>query len=202
VRDQVVPFLFPRTIAGRCGATILEVAGGNFKLPRQIGSAGAQWLPETGSAAAADQQFDSFTFSPSRIMGRTLVSAQLIQQSSLDIEAFRSDDLARSIAVSVHAATLYGTGTNQPLGILNYDANTSGQYKYNLRSAPITFGASASWQKVLSFELALETALVDNDGTFAFLTSPAVRDKWKPRNSPVIRRSYGNNRPTTRSSGT
>jgi HK97 family phage major capsid protein len=162
----------------------LEVAGGDFKLPRQTGMAGAQWLPETGPGTAADQQFDSITFTPSRIMGRTLVGSQLLKQSSVDIETFVANDLARSIAVSVDAATLYGTGTNQPLGILNYGANTSGNYGYNLRSAPVTFGGAPSWQSVLQFELALEMGLVENDGTFAFVSSPAVRNLWQQ--TPVV----------------
>jgi hypothetical protein len=62
---------------------------------------------------------------------------------------------------------------------MNIAANTSGQYLYNKRSTPVTFGAAASWQKVLAFELALENGLVENDGTFAFVSSPAVRDKWQ-----------------------
>jgi hypothetical protein len=71
------------------------------------------------------------------------------------------------------------SSSNQPLGILNYGANTAGQFQYNLRSAPVTFGAAASWAKILAFELALETALVENDGSFAFVSSPVVRDKWQ-----------------------
>jgi hypothetical protein len=178
VSGQVAPFLRPRTIAGRCGATILEVAGGNFKLPRQIGTAGAQWLPETGGATTADPQLDSITFQPSRIMGKTMVSAQLLKQSSVDIEQFVANDLARAIATAVDAATLYGSGVNQPTGILNIAANGTGQYAYNKRSAPVSFGGAATWPKVLQFELMLESGLIDNDGTFAFIASPTVRDKW------------------------
>jgi hypothetical protein len=179
VGDQAIPFLRPRTIAGRCGATIMELSGGPLKLPRQTATAGAIWLPETSPVTAADSALDAITLSPSRIMGSTIVSQQLIKQSSLDIETYVANDLARAIAVSIDAATLYGTGTNQPLGILNYAANTAGQYVYSKRSAPVTFGAAATWQKVLSFELALENGLIENDGTFAFVTSPAVRDKWQ-----------------------
>jgi hypothetical protein len=106
VSGEVIPFLRPRTIAGRCAATILEVAGSNFKLPRQTGTAGAQWLPETGPATAADPALDSITFQPSRIMGKMMVSAQLLKQSSVDIEAFIGNDLGRSIAIAVDAANI------------------------------------------------------------------------------------------------
>jgi hypothetical protein len=180
VSSEVIPFLRPRTIAGKCGATILEVAGGDFRLPRQIGTAGAQWLPETGPITAVDSKLDSIAFQPSRIMGKTIVSSQLLKQSSVDIETFIGNDLSRAIATAVDAATLYGAGasSNQPTGIMTIGANTSGNYAYNLRSTPVTFAGSATWAKVLAFELALENALVDNDGTFAFVSSPTVRDKW------------------------
>src|SRR5262249_34365825 len=126
VSGEVVPLLRPRTIAGRCGAQILEVAGGNFKLPRQTGTAGAQWVPEIGAGTAADSAFDSITFAPSRIMGKTMVSSQLLRQSSVDIESYVANDLGRAIATAVDAATLYGTGTNQPTGIMTIGFNTSG----------------------------------------------------------------------------
>jgi predicted phage gp36 major capsid-like protein len=179
VSSEVIPFLRPRTIAVRCGATILEVAGSNFKLPRQFGTAGATWLPETGSAIAADSAFDSITFTPSRIMGKTMVSYQLLKQSSVDIEAFVGNELGHAIAVAVDAATLYGTGTNQPKGILTYGFNAAGNYAYNLRSTSVTFAGAATWPKVLQFELMLENGLVEKDGTFAFVGSPATRDKWQ-----------------------
>jgi hypothetical protein len=161
VSGEVIPFLRPRTIAGKCGATILEVAGGDFKLPRQTGTAGATWLPETGPATAADPQFDSITFQPSRIMGKTMVSYQLFKQSSVDIETFVGNELGRAIAVAVDAATLYGTGTNQPTGIMTIAANTAGQYVYSKRSAPVPFGGAATWPRVLQFELMLENGLID-----------------------------------------
>ena len=78
-------------------------------------------LPETGPGTDADQSFDSFTAIPKRISGSTVVSRQLVYQSSPDIDAFIANDIANAIAVAVDNAALNGTGTApQPLGILHY----------------------------------------------------------------------------------
>jgi HK97 family phage major capsid protein len=68
-------------------------------------------LPETGPGTDTDQSFDSFTIIPKRISGSTVVSRQLVYQSSPDIEAFISNDIATAIAVAVDNAAINGTGT-------------------------------------------------------------------------------------------
>jgi HK97 family phage major capsid protein len=181
VGDQVIPFLRVKTICGRLGATIIEdLTGGNLKLPRAMIGGTAAWLPEVGAGTDADQGFDSFTIIPKRISGSTVVSRQLVCQSSPDIEAFIANDIANAIAVAVDNAAINGSGTApQPLGILHYPANASGAYVYASRSANVTFGGPATWASVLSFEKILEQGLIVNDGSFGYATDPTVRDKWQ-----------------------
>jgi hypothetical protein len=82
-----IPFLRAKTVCGRLGATIIDgLTGGNLKLPRAIVGGTASWLPETGAGTDADQGFDSFTIIPKRITGSTVISRQLVYQSSPDIE--------------------------------------------------------------------------------------------------------------------
>jgi hypothetical protein len=133
---------------------------------------------------------------------RTVVSRQLILQSSPDIEDFIAGDLSTAIGVAVDSAALNGAGTApQPVGILHYPVNASGSYTYASRSANVTFGGPASWASVLSFEKILEQGLIVNDGTFGYATDPTVRDKWEQVAKLFIRAFCGNNRATTRSSG-
>jgi HK97 family phage major capsid protein len=181
VGDQIIPFLRAKTICGRLGATIIDgLTGGNVRLPRAIVGGMASWLPETGGGTDNDQSLDSFVISPKRISGSTVISRQLVLQSSVDIEDFVANDIATAIGVAVDNAALNGTGTApQPLGILKYPANASGSYTYASRSANVTFGGPATWPKVLAFELALEQGLIQNDGTFGWAVDPTVRDKWQ-----------------------
>ena len=181
VGDAIIPFLRAKTICGRLGATIIDgLTGGNLRLPRAIVGGTASWLPETGGGTDADQSLDSFVISPKRISGSTVMSRQLVLQSSPDIEDFVANDIANAIGVAVDNAALNGSGTApQPMGILHYPANASGSYTYASRSANVTFGGAATWPKVLSFELALEQGLIQNDGSFGWAVDPTVRDKWQ-----------------------
>jgi HK97 family phage major capsid protein len=181
VPPEIIPFLRAKTVCGRLGATILEgLTHGPVKFPRAILGGTAAWLTETGTGTAADQNFDAFTATARRIQASTTISRQLIIQSSPDIEAFIVNDLATAIGVAVDNAALNGSGTAPtPKGILNYTANTAGNYTYASRSANVTFGGAATWPKVLAFELALEAGLVTNDGSFGYAVDPTVRDKWQ-----------------------
>jgi hypothetical protein len=181
VGDRIIPFLRAKTICGRLGATIIDgLTGGNVRLPRVIVGGTASWLPETGGGTDNDQSLDSFTISPKRISGSTVMSRQLVLQSSPDIEDFVANHIANAIAVAVDNAAINGSGTApQPLGILHYPANASGSYTYASRSANVTFGGAATWQKVLAFELAPEQGLITYNGTFGWAVDPTVRDKWQ-----------------------
>jgi hypothetical protein len=181
VGDQIIPFLRAKTICGRLGATIIDgLTGGNLRLPRAIVGGTASWLPETGGGTDADQSLDSFVISPKRISGSTVMSRQLVLQSSPDIEDFVANDIATAIGVAVDNAAINGSGTApQPLGILHYPVNASGSYTYASRSANVTFGGAATWPNVLAFEKILEQGLIVNDGSFGWAVDPTVRDKWQ-----------------------
>jgi hypothetical protein len=181
VADAIIPFLRAKTICERLGATIIDgLTGGNLRLPRATVGAIASWLPETGGGTDSDQTLDSFTVVPKRTSGSTVISRQLVYQSSPDIEDFVANDIANSIAVAVDNTAINGSGTApQPLGILHYPVNASGSYTYASRSANVTFGGPATWPNVLAFEKILEQGLIVNDGTFGWATDPTVRDKWQ-----------------------
>jgi HK97 family phage major capsid protein len=181
VGDQIIPFLRAKTICGRLGATIIDgLTGGNLRLPRATVGAIASWLPETGGGTDTDQSLDSFTIVPKRISGSTVISRQLVYQSSPDIEDFVANDIANAIGVAVDNAAINGTGTApQPLGILHYPVNAAGSYTYASRSANVTFGGPATWPNVLAFERILEQGLIVNDGSFGYAVDPTVRDKWQ-----------------------
>jgi hypothetical protein len=181
VGDQVIPFLRSRTVCGRLGATIIQgLTGGNLKLPRTIGGTTASWLPEIGAGTDTDPTIDSITITPKRIQGSTVISRQLVYQSSVDVEAYIANEIATAIGVAVDNAAINGTGVApQPLGILNYPANLPASYAYDHRSANVTFGGPSTWANVLLFEKNVELGNVINDGTFGYATDPLCRDKWQ-----------------------
>ena len=158
--DAPISFLRAKTVCGKLGATFVDglVGGnlGNLKLPRATLGGVASWQPEVGAGGDNDQNLDSFTLSAKRITGSTVLSRQLILQSSPDIEAFVANDLTAAIGVAVDNAAINGTGVApQPTGILTVPANAAGSYVYSERSANVTFGGAATWAHVLQFEKTL-----------------------------------------------
>jgi hypothetical protein len=185
--DEPIPFLRVKTVAGRCGATLLNgLTNGNLSLPRAIATAGAGWAGETGPIPTADQDMDSIKLVPKLIAGQTIVSNQLLRQSSIDVEKFVLRDISDAISVQVDQAVLFGAGSaTVPKGIMSYSANAPGASAYGLRAPNTTFAAAATWGDILSFEKNLEDCRVYNDdGTFAYVSSPATRTKWQA--APVV----------------
>jgi hypothetical protein len=179
--EEPIEFLRVKTVCGRCGCTLLDgLTGGNLLLPRATATAGAGWYGELGPIPSADQAFDSITLSPKLIAGQTIVSNQLIRQSSPDIEAFVVRDISEAIAVQIDQAALFGAGSaTVPKGIMSYAANAAGNFAYGLRAPNVTFGGAATWAKVLEFEKNLEDARVFNNGSFSFVSSSNTRTKWQ-----------------------
>jgi hypothetical protein len=189
--ESPIPFLRVKSVCGRCGATLLDgLTNGNVSLPRAIGTAGAGWYGEVGPIPSADQSLDSITLAPKLVAGLTIVSNQLLRQSSPSIEAFVMRDISDAIAIAVDQAALFGAGSaTVPKGIMSYAANAAGSYAYSSRSANQLFGGAATWASVLGFEKTLEDGRIENDGTFAYVSSSATRTKWqtaqKALNYPV-----------------
>ena len=166
---NLIELLRNKTVTDKVGVTRLDGLVGNAAIPRISGGATTYWLPENGTATESDQAFGQVVLTPHRCVADTAYSKELLMQSSVDVEAFVRDDLARVLAIAIDLAALAGTGNaGQPLGILN----TSGL------ATSVTFGAAATWPKVVSFETNVATSNAD-DGALAYVTSPGSRGKWK-----------------------
>jgi HK97 family phage major capsid protein len=166
---SLIELLRNSTCIDQAGATTLSGLVGNVAIPKMAGGATAYWLPESGAVTASDQSFGQLALTPHRLAADTLYSKELVMQSSIDIEGMVRNDIAKVMAIERDRAALHGlNAAGEPLGIFN----TTGL------STAVTFGAAATWAKILSFEtnLATSNALLGNP---VFITTPAVRGKWK-----------------------
>jgi len=150
------------------GATTLTGLTGDVAIPRQTTAGTAAQAAENGALSETNQAFNQLTLTPTRVGAFTEISKQLLQQSSLDIEALVRDDLTQAIALKLDAMALNGSGSsNEPTGVIN----TSGV-------GAVTFGGAATWADVVEFETDVASGNADvND--MAFLTTAAVRGAWK-----------------------
>lgn len=164
---ELIAMLRNKMFVGRLNARQLTGLVGNIAIPRVTGGAIAYWLAETGVVTAADQAFGQIALTPHRLVGDTAYTKELLMQSSISVESFIREDLMRVLAIALDLAAINGSGSGQPVGILN----TSG-------IGSVTFGAAATWSKVVDFETQVANSNAD-DGSLAYLTTPAVRGKWK-----------------------
>lgn len=179
--NQYVELLRNRTVIDRLGVRRLAGLTGNVAIPRATGGATAYWLPDSGTVTAADQALGQLGLTPHKLVAATAFSKDLMAQASLDVEGLVRDDLGKVHAIELDRALMRGTGNaGQPQGIVKVATDAS---------STITFGAAATWQKLLDFESTLATANALL-GNVSFVISPATRAKWK--NAPKVGSTFPN----------
>jgi len=170
---SLIDVLRNRSVVMGLGATTLEGLVGDVAIPRVTSGSASAWIStEGGNAAQSDPQFDQVTMSPKTAGTYTEVTRQLLQQSSIGLEAFLRNDLAQGMATLIDAGALYGSGSSgQPTGV----ANTSGI------NAPTAFAAAVpTFAEIIDMETQVD---VDNAlvGTLAYLTDPTTRGGLKSK---------------------
>lgn len=155
------------------GARVITGLMNDVSIPRVLTGASAYWVSETGEITASKGTFGQIQMKPRRLGSTVPYSKQLLAQSGIGIEQFVRDDILGAFGVELDRVAINGSGAAEPLGILNL-ANAD-------RATSITFGAAATFAKVVEFETNVETAnalgLPGSD--YAYLTTPAVKGKWK-----------------------
>ena len=100
------------------GVTMLTGLEGNIAIPKQDGTTAAYWVGEGAAPTEGQQSFTQISMTPKTIGAFTDFTRRTLLQSSIDIEAFVRDDIAKKIALELDRTAIYGTGSsNQPLGL-------------------------------------------------------------------------------------
>ena len=100
------------------GVTMLTGLEGNISIPKQDGTTSAYWVGEGSAPTEGQQSFTQISMTPKTIGAFTDFTRRTLLQSSIDIEAFVRDDIAKKIALELDRTAIYGTGSsNQPLGL-------------------------------------------------------------------------------------
>ena len=100
------------------GVTMLTGLEGNIAIPKQDGTTSAYWVGEGGAPTEGQQSFTQISMTPKTVGAFTDFTRRTLLQSSIDIEAFVRDDIAKKIALELDRTAIYGTGSsNQPLGL-------------------------------------------------------------------------------------
>lgn len=158
-------------VISRMGAQYLTGLVGNIAIPKQTGGGSFYWVAEDGSATSAGQTFGQVAMTPHTGAAKTQISRKLLQQSSIDVEAFVRGDLAKIVGLGIQQAAINGSGSsNQPTGILNVSGIGS--------VAGGTNGANPTWTNIVGLETDVAVANADV-GTLGYLTNASVRGYLK-----------------------
>ncbi len=170
--DSMIMFLRNNMIVSQLGATMLTGLRGNVDIPRQSGTSGVYWIATEGGNVTQDEStFDLVQLRPKTVGVKSAYTRSMLQQSSLDIEAFVREDLTRSVALGIDLACIAGTGAaGQPTGILNQAGVPVVALGAN--------GADPTWASIVALETALAGSNADV-GSLSYITNAKVRGKLK-----------------------
>jgi HK97 family phage major capsid protein len=165
-----IDFLRPEPVVEKLGAVFLTGLQGNLKFPKNNGGVTATWEGEVDTVDPTKNAFGSIEMTPKRLAVTVLISLQNLMQSSFDMEQYTMGEIRKVIGNAIDLAAINGSGTGQPLGVLN----TSG-----VNTVAIGTNGGAPTFAAL---VAMETEVyVDNAQapTLKYLSNPKVRGKLK-----------------------
>jgi HK97 family phage major capsid protein len=118
----------------QAGARILNGLSGDVKIPKKATAAASSWVTEGNPVSESEMTVSSVSMTPRHLGAFTDTTRQLLQQSSLSVEALIRDDLAQAIALAIDLGALQGDGTGgAPTGI----KSTSGINTVDFGTAPV-----------------------------------------------------------------
>lgn len=165
--EHMVDFLRNKSVIMNAGAMNIAAAQGNIIIPRQIGSATAEWLTLDGTdeITASNPAFDQIELSMKTLTAMTTYTHAMLKQGLPDIDSLIRDDLARLIAQKLDEAALNGSAIDpkQPTGVLNQTGVLT----------QTVAGSAPTFEEIIGFE----GALADNNTDVQrsrYLTSPAL----------------------------
>lgn len=171
--SSFIELLRNRLVLTQAGVRMLDGLDGFVNIPRQTGGATAYWVGEGGSPTESQQSVDQVALTPHTVGAFTDFSRRLIIQSSISVEQFVRDDLARVLALAIDYAGLHGNSgadANQPDGLEQLSGIGAVVGGAN--------GAAPDWSHIVDLET--EVAADNADvGNLAYITNTRVRGKLK-----------------------
>ncbi len=169
----IIELLTNRLVLAQAGAQMLTGLVGDMAIPKQTGGATGYWLAEGDAPTEGAQTLGQVALTPHTFGAWVDISRKLMKQSSISVEQFVRNDIARTIALGIDYAGLHGDHSgdaNQPDGV----AVTSGIGSV----VGGTNGAAPDWSDIVDLETEVGQDNADI-GALAYITNAKVRGKLK-----------------------
>ena len=161
---QFIEKLRNRMTVFAAGARKLGGLRGDIDIPKQTGAGTAYWVSEGNAPTESVQTLGQVSGKPHTVGAYTDMTRRMLLQSSLDVERFVTDDLAKVLAIEIDKQALIGTGAaGAPVGVIN----ASG-----LNTAGVTAG-TVTYVELLAFWSTIEADNAWAD-TMAWIMPPPV----------------------------
>lgn len=171
LRGDFIELLRNAMVVMGMGTRMMTGLQGNIAIPKMTGAGTAYWVAENAAPGGeANQTFGQVTMAPRTVGAYTDISRRLLAQSSVDVEALVTQDLATILGLAIQQAAINGTGSaNQPIGILNAITTSV---------VGGTDGAAPTWAHIVELETDVAVANADV-GTLGYLVNAQTRGKLK-----------------------
>ena len=171
-----IDLLRAKAMVIRMGATVISGLVGNVEIPRQTGASSTFWIAENGTPTASNATFDKVALKPKTIGALSPISRNLLLQSSMQVEAFVRNELAKSLALGIDLAALSGSGTNnQPTGIANMTGICT--------VVGGTNGGIVTFDKLIDMETQVATANADAENMYYLCNAATIGFLKKIKNT-------------------
>ena len=118
--SSFIDVLRANMVFSKVGVTELNGLNGKVSIPGSDAGSTAYWVAENGAVTESDQTFIARSLDGKTCGAMTDVARNLMLQSSIDVEAFVRNDIAKSLALEIENKGLVGNGTgNAPIGVYN-----------------------------------------------------------------------------------
>lgn len=136
----------------QAGVTVLAGLDSNVEIPGGSANAAGAWLAaEAANAAETVPTFRKITLSVKDVAGYTDMTRRMLQQSSIDIEAYARSQIITGLVEAIDLAGLSGSGAGGvPTGVKNTAGIGSVAYA--------GVGAIPTWAEIVAFETAVANA--------------------------------------------
>jgi HK97 family phage major capsid protein len=174
VESTFIELLRNRMVTDELGVTVTHSIVGKHARARQSGASTMYFIGEGSTTTPSNPTFDQVNFVPKTGAIQVNISRKSLFEMSIQAETAVEADLLKVLAIGLDTTVLAGNGSGaNPTGIA-FD----GGVQVITLSNDTGNGADLIFMDALQFEALLAEANADQ-GSMAFVTTPAVRSKLK-----------------------
>ncbi|MFI9720804.1 phage major capsid protein [Streptomyces sp. NPDC052396] len=104
---------------------LLPMSEGYMHVPVVAGDGTSSVVPEGAQIPVSDLSFGDAGFASYKVAQLAAITSEVLQDAAVDVRKAVSDAMMRNVAATVDSLFYNGTGTSQPMGILNVPGLTS-----------------------------------------------------------------------------